>query len=77
MAANRDVAAALRFFHKAIRHHGEPDMVTIDKSSANKAALDTLNMGKLPEEEAIGIRQNKYLNNLMNSCPPTVGAKTL
>lgn len=60
LTANRDAAAALRFFHKAIRHHGEPDMVTIDK-----VALDTLNMGELPEEEAIWIRQNKYLNNLI------------
>ncbi|MCW2258561.1 putative transposase [Providencia alcalifaciens] len=38
--------------------------MTIDKSSANKAALDTLNMGKRPEN-AIGIRQNKYLNNVI------------
>lgn len=38
--------------------------MTIDKSNANKAALSTLNIGKIPEE-AIGIRQNKYLNNLI------------
>ncbi|WP_272516429.1 MULTISPECIES: IS6 family transposase [unclassified Providencia] len=64
LTAKRDAAAALRFFRKAIRHHGEPEIVTIDKSNANKAALSTLNIGKIPEE-AIGIRQNKYLNNLI------------
>ncbi|CDL86739.1 IS6 family transposase [Xenorhabdus cabanillasii] len=64
LTANRDAAAALRFFRKAIRHHGEPEMVTIDKSSANTAALEALNRGK-PEEEAIVVRQNKYLNNLI------------
>ena len=63
LTVNRDTAG-LRFFRKAIRRYGEPDIVTIDKISANKVALDTLNMGKLPEE-AIGVRQNKYLNILI------------
>ena len=31
LTAKRDSAAALRFFRKAIRHHGEPEVVTIDK----------------------------------------------
>ncbi|MDE9454120.1 IS6 family transposase [Xenorhabdus bovienii] len=60
LTAKRDAAAALRFFRKAIRHHGEP----IDKSGANTAALATLNADK-PEEENITIRQSKYLNNLV------------
>lgn len=64
LAAKRDTAAALRFFRKAIRHHGEPEVVTIDKSGANTAALTTLNADK-PEEETITVRQNKYLNNLV------------
>lgn len=62
LTAKRDAAAALCFFRKAIRHHGEPEIVTIDKSGANTAALTTLNAGK-PEEETITVRQNKYLNN--------------
>jgi len=62
LTAKRDAAAALRFFRKAIRHHGEPAVVTIDKSGANTAALTTLNADK-PEEETITVRQNKYLNN--------------
>ncbi|KYQ96971.1 integrase [Serratia plymuthica] len=64
LTARRDAAAALRFFRKAIRHHGEPEVVTIDKSGANTAALATLNAGK-PDEETITIRQSKYLNNLV------------
>jgi putative transposase len=64
LTAKRDAAAALRFFRKAIRQHGEPEVVTIDKSGANTAALATLNTGK-SDEETITIRQNKYLNNLI------------
>ncbi|MFP7609913.1 IS6 family transposase [Serratia quinivorans] len=63
LTARRDEAAALRFFRKAIRHHGEPEVVTIDKSGANTAALATLNADK-SEEESITVRQSKYLNNL-------------
>ncbi|QTL41607.1 IS6 family transposase [Xenorhabdus budapestensis] len=64
LTARRDKSAALRFFKKAMRQHGQPDVVTMDKSGANKAAVDELNQGK-PKEEAIVIRQNKYLNNLI------------
>ncbi|AJJ63967.1 integrase core domain protein [Yersinia aldovae 670-83] len=64
LTAKRDAAAALRFFRKAIRHHGEPEIVTIDKSGAGTAALTTLNADK-PEEETMTVRQNKYLNNLV------------
>ncbi|AIA48109.1 ISYps1 transposase [Serratia sp. FS14] len=64
LTAKRDAAAALSFFRKAIRHHGEPEVVTIDKSDANTAALATLNAGN-PAEESITVRQSKYLNNLV------------
>ncbi|AIA46972.1 ISYps1 transposase [Serratia sp. FS14] len=64
LTAKRDAAAALRFFRKAIRHQGRPERVTIDKSGANTAALTTLNADK-PAEETITVRQNKYLNNLI------------
>lgn len=64
LTANRDTAAALRFFRKTMRQHGKPDVVTIDKSGANKAAVTVLN-ANLPRNEAIAIRQNKYLNNLV------------
>ncbi|CNC89203.1 transposase [Yersinia frederiksenii] len=64
LTAKRDAAAALRFFRKTIRHHGEPEVVTIDKSGANTTALATLNVDK-PEDATITVRQNKYLNNLI------------
>lgn len=64
LTARRDAAAALRFFRKAIRNHDEPEVLTLDKSGANTAALATLNADK-PEEESITIRQSKYLNNLI------------
>ncbi|WP_445373694.1 IS6 family transposase [Photorhabdus tasmaniensis] len=64
LTACRDKKAALRFLKKAIDQHGQPAVVTVDKSSANKAAVDELNQGK-SKEEAIVIRQNKYLNNLI------------
>jgi putative transposase len=64
LTAKRDTAAALRFFRKAIRHHAQPEVVTIDKSRANTAALASLNAEK-PDEETITARQSKYLNNLI------------
>ena len=64
LTAKRDAAAALRFFRKAIRQHGEPEVVTIDKSGANTAALAALNAGK-SKDDAITVRQQKYLNNLV------------
>lgn len=62
--AKRDAAAALRFFHKAIRQHDEPEVVTIDKSGANTAALAELNAGR-EKDDCIKVRQSKYLNNLV------------
>jgi putative transposase len=62
LTSHRDKKATLRFFRKAVRQHGLPDKVTIDKSGANTAALVAL------QEEAghdIEIRQIKYLNNLV------------
>ncbi len=64
LTAKRDTTATLRFFCKAIRHHGEPEVVTIDKSGANTAAITEINKPK-SEKEAITVRQSKYLNNLI------------
>ncbi len=60
--AQRDKAAAPRFFEKAIAHHGQPDSVTIDGSPANLAALHDINAER---EAPIAIRQVKYLNNIV------------
>ena len=62
LTAHRDKKAALRFFKKAVRQHGLPDKVTIDKSGANTAAIKAL---KEEIGQEIEIRQIKYLNNLV------------
>jgi putative transposase len=62
LTEHRDKEAALRFLKKAIRRHGLPEMITIDGSDANEAAIKSYN-----EEHgtAIIIRQVKYLNNIV------------
>ncbi|AKK25004.1 IS6 family transposase [Pandoraea oxalativorans] len=62
LCARRDTAAARRFFEKAIAGRGTPKTVTVDKSGANRAALQALNSQR---EIPIEIRQNKYLDNLV------------
>ena len=62
LTAKRDKAAALRFFEKAMKASGVPEKVTMDKSGANKAAMDEINgTGQTP----IIVRQVKYLNNIV------------
>ena len=62
LTAHRDRAAALRFLRKAIRSQGLPEKITIDKSGANTAAIESYNT---EQETPIEIRQCKYLNNLI------------
>jgi transposase-like protein len=60
--APRDRAAARRFLERAIGQHGEPETITIDKSGANTATIDSYNA----EHEAdIEMRQRKYLNTIV------------
>ncbi|MDC9620240.1 IS6 family transposase [Xenorhabdus sp. XENO-7] len=75
LTTHRDKEAALRFFKKAIRQHGQPDVVTIDKSGANKAAVGELNKEKTKDNDII-IRQNKYLNNLIEQDHRNVKRRT-
>jgi putative transposase len=62
LRAHRDEAAARRYFEKAIDQNGTPETVTVDKSGANLAALKAINAER---ETPIRIRQNKYLNNVV------------
>ena len=49
LTARRAKAAALRFFDKAMKASGVPEKVTMDKSGANKAAMDEINArGEIP-----------------------------
>jgi transposase-like protein len=62
LTAKRDRKAALRFLRKAIGQNGTPGKITIDKSGANTAAIESHNT----EHEAdIEIRQIKYLNDIV------------
>jgi putative transposase len=60
----RDAVAAKAFFRKAFKNNGIPGSVTIDKSGSNTCALNSFNEN-LPDEQKIEIRQNKYLNNII------------
>jgi transposase-like protein len=62
LTAKRDMAAAKRFFDKAIGANSDPDKVAMDKSGANKAAIDAINAGR---DIPIQVRQVKYLNNIV------------
>ena len=62
LTARRDKAAALRFFDKAMKVNGVPDKVAMDKSGANKAAMNEINTSR---EMPILVRQVKYLNNIV------------
>ena len=71
LSEKRDEPAARTFFNKAIGSSGLPDKVTMDKSGANKAGIDTINLtlallcmfGVLPIQ--MTVRQIKYLNNII------------
>jgi putative transposase len=56
------MAAAKRFFDKAMGANGDPDNVARDKSGANKAAMDTINAGRVVP---ILVLQVNYLNNIV------------
>ncbi len=43
LSEKRDEPAARAFFEKAIGSNGMPEKVTMDKSGANKAGIDTIN----------------------------------
>jgi transposase-like protein len=62
LTGRRDEAAARRFLERAIDRHGEPEKMTIDKSGANTAAIDSYNVD---HKAGIEMRRCKYLNNIV------------
>ena len=84
LSKHRDAASAKRFFQKAIRSSGKPEKVNIDKSGSNTAALNNINRGYKPNFQ-IKIRQNKYLNNMVEQdhrfikkmCKPMLGFRSI
>ncbi len=71
LSENRDKPAAKAFFEKSIDLHGLPEKVTLDKSGANKAGIDAINLELILcylyglALMQITVRQIKYLNNLV------------
>ena len=73
LTAKRDVAAARRFFERAIDLHGVPEKVTIDKRGANTAAV----RGLIADSGvSIELRQSKYLDNLIEQGPRAIQRRT-
>ncbi len=74
LTAKRDRNAALRFLRKAIGHHGVPKKITIDKSGANTAAIESYNA----EHEAdIEIRRRTGPPSRQTSGVADVGVQVL
>ena len=71
LSERRDKQAALSFFNKAISENGLPEKVTMDRSGANKAGIDAVNLfltflsSIMQIIFRITVRQIKYLNNIV------------
>jgi len=64
LSERRDVAAAKRFFHKAMRHNGTPRVITLDAYAASHRAIRELkSAGHMSRR--VRIRSSKYLNNVV------------
>jgi putative transposase len=67
----RDFTAAKRFLRKALKRHGRPERIVIDGSQTNREAIlscdthDQLQHRTRRDLKPIRIRQNAYLNNLI------------
>jgi transposase-like protein len=59
LTSKRDLAAAPRFLERAINLHDVPAKISIDKSGANTAAIESV---KTDASVDILMRQSKYLN---------------
>lgn len=67
LSERRDLAAARRFFRRTISTNGVPERVVIDKSGANLAGLQAVNviLKFTGDGRTIVVRQVKYLNNIL------------
>ena len=62
LTAKRDVAAAKRFFQKAMSGNGTPRVITLDAYAALHRVVRELKAeGKMPKR--VRVRSSKYLNN--------------
>ena len=67
LSERRDNAATRKFFKRAVGTNGVPDRIAIDKSGANLAGLQSLNviLKFTCSGKTIKIVQSKYLNNVV------------
>ena len=64
LSRRRDIAAAKRFFSRAVKQHGAPRVITLDGYAASHRAVDKLKAaGRLPRR--VRVRSSKYLNNVI------------
>src|SRR5215471_12481779 len=64
LSERRDVAAAKRFFSKAMRHNGTPRVITLDAYAASHRAIWELK-SESSMSRRVRIRSSKYLNNIV------------
>lgn len=65
-SAKRDSKAATRFFRKVLKaqHTQKPRVITVDKNAAYPIAIEALKVDETLEATT-ELRQNKYLNNVI------------
>jgi transposase-like protein len=65
----RNLTAAKRFLHRALKRHGRPDRIVIDGSQTNREAILLCDVESRLQDRSryrlkpIRIRQSRYLNN--------------
>ena len=64
LSERRDVAAAKRFFRKAMTSHPTPRVITLDAYAASHRAVTELKSARAMPQR-VGIRSSKYLNNVV------------
>ncbi len=64
VAINLSKKEAVKFVMTTMNSCGKPIKVNIDKSGANTTTLNEINYS-LSKSERIEVRQNKYLNNIV------------
>src|SRR3984893_15441518 len=64
LSRRRDIAAAKRFFSRAVKQHGAPRVITLDGYAASHRAVDKLKTsGILPR--GVQVRSCRYMNNVI------------
>jgi transposase-like protein len=64
LSEKRDVAAAKRFFGKAMKNNGTPRVITLDAYAATHRAVAEMKSARTMPRR-VGLRSSKYLNNMI------------